>query len=140
MLAVGPTGRITVVWQSAPGEIYAATGQAGAQIGPAHLLASNLEHPDIALTVTTHDRAVAVWTNGGTGKSESVIEAATSSDGADFTDPQVISRTNADIDECRNLGPLVPDRAGGALASWRCSSTSRGGVTEYSRYVGGRGS
>lgn len=138
VLAVGPTGRITVVWQSTPDDIYAAAGQAGAQIGPAHQIASNVEHPDIALTVTTRDRAIAVWTNGGTGKSESVIEAATSSDGADFTKPQVISRTNADIDECRNLGPLVPDRAGGALASWGCSSTNHGGVTEYSRYAGGR--
>jgi hypothetical protein len=141
-LAIGPSGRVSVLWEDrGSGELMAAAGPAGGQIGAPRLVARNAKAKELRLIVTPRGETIAVWANRRPTirePGETVVEAAASADGAHFTRPQIISRTPMGVDQCGGSLLLVPDPAGGALASWRCEGKGLKSVTEYSRYVDGR--
>jgi hypothetical protein len=123
-VAITPTGRFTVVWTSAEKKQMVVGGVAG---GPASSAMPLQRHPTgftesfQKLVLTTTGRVVAIWqAESGFPISKSFIEAATSVDGIRFSAPRRISPTHW----CRDA-LLVPDRVGGALASWRCERGRR---------------
>jgi hypothetical protein len=143
---IGSSGQVTVMLTqpsqyptvaSATGEIIAASGQAGAPLGGSRLIASN-EIPQREgpfLVLTPRGRAIAIWAatqRSGVG----AIEAATSTDGAVFSIPQVISAPTTAQPECELPELLSAGGSDGALAAWSCTPSGGTGqaIHELARF------
>ncbi|HEY5197167.1 MAG TPA: hypothetical protein VIJ51_09095 [Solirubrobacteraceae bacterium] len=143
---IGRTGLVTMMFtqpseypavRSATGEIGALSGQAGARLGGSRLIASNeipgREGPFLVLT--PRGRAIAIWAatqRSGVG----AIEAATSTNGAVFSIPKIISAATPTAPECELPGLLSAAGTDGALAGWTCTPIGGSGqqVNELARF------
>ncbi len=137
-VTIGPTGRITILWQRLySSKLLATSVYAGRPLRSALPLWTRGPHipeSEPSLVVTPNNQAIAMWTVWPE-TSKSAIMAATSSDGQHFTRPQQISIAESNIHGCRAPKFLGVDRAGGALAGWLCSYHRHGAINEYSHYV-----
>jgi hypothetical protein len=135
-VAIGPTGRITILWQPAVrSRLLVSGGYAGNALTAARPVsrgARSRAESEPRVVVTARDRAIAVWTVGAGGRAITV--AATSDDGVHFTRPTRISTGGRYIEGCERTSLLTLDRRGGAFASWSCTFRKRHTIGEYSRY------
>jgi hypothetical protein len=134
-VAIGLTGRFTVVWTSAESQQMVVGGAAGSQVSnpmPLQRRPTGLTERFQQLALTTTGRVVAVWSTDRGSKVSTSLEVATSVDGVHFSRPRRISPTKHHI--CGYLDKrLVADRAGGALVWWSCGNEGHQ-INEYARY------
>ncbi len=136
-LVIGPTGRITVVWQrDRLGEILVAGGYAGHPLSTSHPIwdggYGETESEPLAV-MTTRGQVIASWAVE-QGSPNAMIMAATSDDGLHFSKAQRISIGGRYIHGCGHPALLVPDRTGGVLAAWSCTYHRHQTINEYARY------
>ena len=132
--AIGPTGRITILWQGASHQLLAATGSAGGTFGAPRPIAPDTGLGSITVAVTPREQVIAIWERKAPEGVEGTIESATSNNGAHFTRVRVISKRNAHIVDCSSPS-LTVARTGAALAEWQClTATPEQSVDEFARY------
>jgi hypothetical protein len=146
-LVMGPTGRITAVWErhwvgsGAGTGTMVVGGYAGRPLDAARPLwagsATQESYPP-RLAVTSRGQAIAMWVLRPRSPQPAVF-AATSNDGVRFSAPRRLSIGGHGIHGCgtphaEEPHMLVADRAGGALAGWSCIYKIHRTVQEYAYY------
>lgn len=132
--AIGPTGRVTVLWHGTSHQLLVATGTAGGTFSAPRPVAPDTGLRSIALAVTPRNQVIALWERHKAEGGEGTIEATTSKDGTHFSAPRVISKRNLRITDCFSPA-LTVAKTGAAQGEWECLTNTPGdAVDEFARY------